>query len=72
MPRQGSISGDIVALFSKQQGEMSIPEIERYLNKVRRFPVKGHSVRSALYQHLGSHGEQLFIRTSRGRYLLRK
>lgn len=72
MPRQGSISCDILMLFEKRRAEMGLAEIERDLNEIRRFPVKPHSVRSALYQHLGSQGEQLFVRTGRGRYSLRK
>jgi hypothetical protein len=71
MPRVGSISSDIVDYLTRQH-EATIEELTTALAKVRRSPVLRHSVRSALYQHLGEDGERLFVRVGRGQYALRK
>jgi hypothetical protein len=72
MPRLGTIPADIVALLQERQGAVAIQEIVDYLNKVRRFPVARHSVRSAIYQHLNDRGEKLFVRVKRGQYALQR
>lgn len=71
MPRAGSISADI-ANYLKRRDEASVEEIAAALAKVRRSPVLRHSVRSALYQHMGEAGGRLFVRVGRGTYALRK
>jgi hypothetical protein len=70
MPRAGSISSDIVDYLAGGR-QASIQEIADALAKVRRSPVLRHSVRSALYQHMGESGERLFVRVGRAEYALR-
>lgn len=71
MPRVGTITSDIVDYLAGRR-QASVGEIADALVKVRRSPVLRHSVRSALYQHMGEEGERLFVRVGRGEYALRK
>jgi hypothetical protein len=72
MPRAGTMAQDIVDYLTRVRRSASIAEISEALAKVRRTPVLRHSVRSALYQHLGESGERLFVRVERARYGLRR
>ncbi len=71
-PRPGSIPSDIRDALAKRRSAASIEEIVEAINKVRRFPVPTHSVRSALSEHTGNRGARLFVSEKRGRYALRK
>ena len=66
------MAADIADYLRKKPGGATIKEIAEALSKVRRSPVLRHSVRSAIYQHADGQGENLFQRTGRGRYSLRK
>lgn len=72
MPRQGTIAADIRDFLRKNKQGASTEEIRTALDGMRRSEVLPHSVRSALYQHLDTKGDQLFVRLGRGRYGLRK
>ena len=72
MPRPGTIAADIVDFLRRRRRGASTEEITEALRGVRRSPVLPHSVRSAIYQHLGNNGDRLFKRVGRGRYALRK
>lgn len=71
MPRRESLPSDIAGALQNRPDGATIEELVACLNDLRRFPVLQHSVRSAIYQHLGDRGAGLFIRVSRGRYALR-
>lgn len=72
MPRQGTYAADIADFLRRKRKGATTEEIREALRGVRRSEVLAHSVRSALYQHLGDKGERLFVRLGRGRYGLRK
>jgi hypothetical protein len=74
MPRPGSITGDIVKVLRKRPDGASLAEIRSEVTKLRG-EVLPHSLRSAIYGHLGDRGEKLFVRLNSskrdGRYKLR-
>lgn len=72
MPRQGTLAADIAEYLKNQHTGATVEQITNALGEVRRTTVLPHSVRSALYQHLGDSGDCLFIRLGRGRYELKK
>jgi hypothetical protein len=72
MARAGTIHADIVCFLRERPDGAAIEEITLAVNEMRRFEVPPHSIRSALYQHLGQAGDGLFRRVSRGRYALRR
>ena len=72
MPRRGTIAADIADFLARRKNGATTNEIRQALDGVRRSEVLPHSVRSALYQHLGDKGERLFVRLDRGRYGLRR
>jgi hypothetical protein len=72
VPRPGSLPADIADALQDQPEGASIAELVVALDGVRRFPVRRASVRSAIYQHLGTEGAGLFTKISRGRYAIRR
>jgi hypothetical protein len=71
MPRTGTIPNDIASYLRRRPRGASTAEIVEALRGIRRSEVLPHSVRSALYAHLGDKGERLFVRLDRGRYGIR-
>lgn len=72
MPRKATIAADIVNFLGPRKDGATTGEIREALRAVRRSDVLPHSVRSALYQHLGDNGQRLFVKLGRGRYGLQK
>jgi hypothetical protein len=73
VPRQGSIASDILAYLKRKPEGATVPEIRRAV-EARRGHVLGHSLRSALYAHLGDSGKRLFEKADdrrNGRYRAR-
>lgn len=76
MPRGRSNTAKIVEILRAKPGS-TMPEIANAI-RAKHGPVPPHSVRSAVYAHLGDKGERLFRRESSaqrgisgGRYFLR-
>ena len=71
MARRFTLAADIADLLARRKGVATTAEICADLETVRRAPVLKHSVRSAIYQHLETNGDQLFERVARGQYRLK-
>lgn len=71
MPRSGSLASDIVEVLRRRPDGATLADIRASVAR-RRGEVLPHSVRRAIYGHLGDNGEQLFIRLGTARYGLRK
>jgi hypothetical protein len=65
MPRPGSLASDIVEVLRERREGAALADIRAALAS-RRGEVLPHSVRSAIYAHLGDHGERLFTRVGNG------
>ena len=72
MPRKGSIASAAHSYLSRRRDGATLEEIRAAVADKRGGYVLPHSVRSALYAHLGDNGERLFTRIGHARYAARK
>jgi hypothetical protein len=72
MPRKGSIASDAHDYLSRRREGATLEQIRAAVTGKRGEAVLPHSVRSAVYRHLGDEGERLFTRLGHAKYTVRK
>ena len=72
MPRKGSIASAVHDYLLRRRGGATLEEIRTAVADKRGGVVLPHSVRSAVYAHLGDNGERLFTRVGHAKYVARK